>query len=75
MTEDLVWSSESELEEAAPAPEPIKEEVIQTKPKKPRSEAQVAAFARAREKRAANIKAKKEAKAVHALIEPQVAAL
>ena len=46
MTEELVWSSDSELEdtvpEPAPTPEPIKEEVIQTKPKKPRSEAQIA---------------------------------
>ena len=66
MTEELVWSSDSELEdtvpEPAPTPEPIKEEVIQTKPKKPRSEAQIAAFAKAREKRMANIKAKKDTK-------------
>ena len=50
MTEELVWTSESEMEETpTPTPEP-KEEVIQTKPKKPRSEAQIAAFAKTRNK-------------------------
>ena len=47
-TEELVWSSDSEVE--AKEPPPVEEEppmVIQTKPKKPRSKAQMEAFAKA----------------------------